>query len=75
MAFAEAESLANALKVPLAEAAGLLVDDREGYVPPTALAPLEEATDTTAVDAAAEAKGTLLLRGTVDAYIAAVIEL
>ncbi|XP_044715219.1 centromere DNA-binding protein complex CBF3 subunit [Hirsutella rhossiliensis] len=37
-AMAEAESLAEALEVPLAEAAELLADDREGYVPPTGLA-------------------------------------
>jgi hypothetical protein len=54
--------------VPLAEAAELLADDREGYMPPAALAPATEAT--TATD-----KGPLLTRGTIDAYIAAVIEL
>ncbi|KAL9573972.1 hypothetical protein ACKAV7_001916 [Fusarium commune] len=64
-ALAEAESLAEALEVPLAEAADLLADDREGYVPPTALAPA-------AVDLA---EGSLLTRGTIDAYIAAVIKL
>ncbi|KAJ6437110.1 High-osmolarity-induced transcription protein 1 [Purpureocillium lavendulum] len=64
-AMAEAESLAEALDVPLAEAAELLADDREGYVPPTGLA-------TTAVDLTV---GSLLTRGTIDAYIAAVIEL
>ncbi|KAH7461576.1 hypothetical protein FOMA001_g19032 [Fusarium oxysporum f. sp. matthiolae] len=64
-ALAEAESLAEALEVPLAEAAELLADDREGYVPPTALAPA----------AAGLAEGSLLTRGTIDAYIAAVIEL
>ncbi|KAH7471459.1 hypothetical protein FOMA001_g13568 [Fusarium oxysporum f. sp. matthiolae] len=64
-ALAEAESLAEALEVPMAEAAELLADDREGYVPPTALAPA----------AADLAEGSLLTRGTIDAYIAAVIEL
>ncbi|KAM4060804.1 centromere DNA-binding protein complex CBF3 subunit [Hirsutella rhossiliensis] len=64
-AMAEAESLAEALEVPLAEAAELLADDREGYVPPTGLA-------TAAVDLT---EGSLLTRGTIDAYIAAVIEL
>ncbi|XP_044715222.1 centromere DNA-binding protein complex CBF3 subunit [Hirsutella rhossiliensis] len=49
---------------PLAEAAELLADDREGYVPPTGLA-------TAAVDLT---EGSLLTRGTIDAYIAAVIE-
>lgn len=67
-ALAEAASLAETLEVPLIEAAELLADDREGYVPPAALA--------VAVDTAAPmAKGSLLTRSTVDAYIAAVIEL
>ncbi|KAM4059025.1 centromere DNA-binding protein complex CBF3 subunit [Hirsutella rhossiliensis] len=47
------------------QAAELLADDREGYVPPTGLA-------TAAVDLT---EGSLLTRGTIDAYIAAVIEL
>ncbi|RKK06602.1 hypothetical protein BFJ65_g18500 [Fusarium oxysporum f. sp. cepae] len=64
-ALAEAESLAEALEVPLVEAAELLADDREGYVPPTALAPA----------AADLSEGSLLTKGTIDAYIAAVIEL
>ncbi|KAJ4220318.1 hypothetical protein NW757_014524 [Fusarium falciforme] len=64
-ALAEAESLAEALEVPLVEAAELLADDRDGYVPPTALAPA----------AADLAEGSLLTKGTIDAYIAAVIEL
>ncbi|KAM4064016.1 centromere DNA-binding protein complex CBF3 subunit, domain 2 domain-containing protein [Hirsutella rhossiliensis] len=64
-AMAEAESLAEALEVPLAEAAELLADDREGYVPSTGLA-------TAAVDLT---EGYLLTRGTIDAYIAAVVEL
>jgi hypothetical protein len=53
------------LEVPLAEVAELLADDREGYVPPAALAP--------AIEAAPE--GSLFTKSTVDAYIAAVIEL
>jgi hypothetical protein len=68
MALAEVKSLAETLEVPLAEAAELLADDREGYVPPAALAPTTDAP--TAVD-----EGSLLTRSTVDAYIAAVIEL
>jgi hypothetical protein len=64
MALAEVKSLAETLDVPLTEAAELLADDREGYVPPAALAPVTEAP-----------KGSLLTRGTIDAYIAAVIEL
>ncbi|KAM4067427.1 centromere DNA-binding protein complex CBF3 subunit [Hirsutella rhossiliensis] len=54
----------RSFEVPLAEAAELLADDREGYVPPTGLA-------TAAVDLT---EGSLLTRGTIDAYIAAVIE-
>jgi len=64
-ALAEVESLAQKLEVPLEEVAELLVEDREGYVPPVALAPALEA----------GAKGTLFTKSTVDAYIAAVIEL
>ncbi|KAM6508242.1 hypothetical protein FALCPG4_018123 [Fusarium falciforme] len=64
-ALAEAESLAEALEVPLAEAAELLADDRESYMPLTALAPA-------AVDLT---EGSPLTRGTIDAYIAAVVEL
>jgi hypothetical protein len=70
-ALTETKSLAEALEVPLADAVELLVDDREGYVPPAALVPLEELP----AAEAAELEGTLLTRGTVDAYIAAVIEL
>ena len=67
-ALAEVKALAESLEVPLAEVAELLADDREGYVPPAALAP--------ALDApAAPSKGSLLTKGTVNAYIAAVIEL
>ena len=51
--------------MPLAEAAELLTDDREGYMPPVALAPVTKEAP----------KGSLLTRGTIDAYIAAVIEL
>ena len=67
-ALVEVKTLAEALEVPLAEAAELLTDDREGYVPPTALAPTTEAL-------AAADEGSLLTKGTVEAYIAAVIEL
>jgi hypothetical protein len=48
--------------------AELLADDREGYVPPAALAPPAAATDT-------DEKESLLIKSTVDAYIAAVLEL
>ena len=67
-ALVEVKTVAEALEVPLAEAAELLTDDREGYVPPTALAPTTEAL-------AAADEGSLLTKGTVEAYIAAVIEL
>lgn len=70
-ALTETKSLAEALAVLLADAVELLSDDREGYVPPAALAPPEEPP----AAEAAEPEGTLLTRGTVDAYIAAVIEL
>jgi hypothetical protein len=62
------KSLAETLEVPLTEAAKLLADDREGYVPPTTLAPATTAP--TAID-----EGPLLIRGTINAYIAAVIKL
>ena len=42
-ALAEAQALADTLEVPLAEAAELLIDDREGYMPPAALVPAIEA--------------------------------
>lgn len=65
------KSLAEDLELPLAQAAELLADDREDYVTPAGLAPPGDAP----AAAAPEAEGTLLTRGTVDAYIAAVIEL
>jgi hypothetical protein len=58
------KSLAETLELPLTEVAELLADDREDYVPPAALAP--------AVDVK---EGSLFTKNTVDAYIAAVIEL
>jgi hypothetical protein len=64
IALAEVKSLAEALEVPLTEVTELLADDREDYIPPAALAP--------AVDVK---EGPLFTKGTVDAYIAAVIEL
>jgi hypothetical protein len=67
-ALAEAKTLAEALDVPLADMAELLADDREGYVPPAALAPPAAAID-------ADEEGSLLTKSTVDAYIAAVLEL
>jgi hypothetical protein len=68
LALAEAKTLAETLEVPLAAAAKLLADDREGYVLPAALAPATEAL-------VAPDEGSLLTKSTVDAYIAAVIEL
>ena len=67
-ALAEVKTLAETLEVPVAEAAELLADDREGYVVPAALAPATESP-------VAADKGSLLTKGTVDAYIAAVLEL
>ena len=54
--------------MPLANAAKLLADDCEGYVPPAALAPAM-------AEAPEGSEGSLLTRGTVDAYVAAAIEL
>ena len=67
-ALAEVKTLAETLEVPLAEVAELLADDREGYVPPAALARAAGAP-------AASGEGSLLTKSTVDAYIAAVIKL
>ena len=64
----EVETLAKVLEVPLTDAVALLADDREGYVPPAALARAAGAP-------AASDEGSLLTKSTVDAYIAAVIEL
>jgi hypothetical protein len=62
-ALAEVETLAKALEVPLTDAVALLADDREGYVPPPAL------------ELAAPAEGALFTKSTVNAYVAAVLEL
>jgi len=64
-ALTEVKSLAETLEVPITNVIELLADDREGYMPPAALSQ--------AVGTAPE--GTLYTKGTVDAYIAAVIEL
>ena len=64
-ALTEVKSLAETLEVPVTNVIELLADDREGYMPPAALSQ--------AVGTALE--GTLYTKGTVDAYIAAVIEL
>jgi hypothetical protein len=64
-ALMEVKSLAETLEVPVTNVIELLTDDREGYVPLVALSQ--------AVGIAPE--GTLYTKGTIDAYIAAVIEL
>lgn len=69
-ALAEVKTLAETLEVPLAKAAELLADDRQGYVAPAGLI---EATELPI--AAALGEGSLLTKSTVDAYIAAVLEL
>jgi hypothetical protein len=72
-ALAKAKALSKTLEVPLAEAVELLVDDRDGYIPPASLArvtAMDEEEDKDDKD-----EGTLLSRGTVDAYVVAVIEL
>jgi centromere DNA-binding complex CBF3 subunit-like protein/transcriptional activator of glycolytic enzymes GCR1 len=68
MALAEAQRLAEALEVPLTEAAELLVEDREDYTPPPTLA-------SAIATSTLPPEGSLLARGTIDAYIAAVLEL
>lgn len=85
-ALAEVQTLADALELSLADAVKLLIDDREGYVPPMSLIPAiskaeakerveAEIIVAIATEEGEEEEGTLLTRGTVDAYIAAVIEL
>ena len=54
--------------MPLAEAVELLADDHDGYVPPMALA-------LTLVAEAEAPEGPLLMRGTVDVDVAAIIGL
>jgi hypothetical protein len=67
-ALLEAKSLAQTLEVPLVDVAELLAEDREDYVPPAALVQELGA-------ASGKEEGSLLTKSTVDAYIAAVIEL
>jgi len=70
-ALREAEALATTLGVPVTEAAQILANDREGYI-----LPLTVATVTAAGGSASNGKeGNLFTKSTVDAYIAAVIEL
>ena len=70
-ALREAEALAITLGVPVAEAAQILANDREGYILPSTVA-----TVTAAGGSAGNGKeGNLFTKSTVNAYIAAVIEL
>jgi hypothetical protein len=64
-ALQEVKSLAAALEVPVTDAVALLADDREDYVPPAALD----------LGGDSGAAGSLLTKGTLDAYVATVIEL
>jgi hypothetical protein len=64
IALREAENLAKDLDVPLHEAVRILMEDREDYKPPDLPEP-----------AAGDEKGSLYTRSTIDAYIAAVVEL
>lgn len=61
---AKAEALAETLRVPLAEAVQILCDDQEDYDPPENIDAEEGAEE-----------GALLTRATLDAYVAAVMEL
>jgi hypothetical protein len=67
----EVETLAKALKVPLTDAVALLADDREGYVP---LPALELATQAARAPAT-PTEGALFTKSTVNAYVAAILEL
>ena len=70
-ALREAEALATTLGVPVAEAVQILANDWEGYI-----LPLTVVTVTAAGGSAGDGKeGNLFTKSTVDAYIAAVIEL
>ena len=64
-ALTEVKSLAETLEVPVTNVIELLTDDHEGYVPLVALSQ--------AVRIALE--GTLYTKGTINAYITAIIEL
>ena len=66
-ALREAEALAVTLAVPVTEAAQILADDRESYILPLTIA--------TATGTGDAKEGTLFTKNTVDAYIAAVMEL
>lgn len=59
--------------MPLVDVAELLMEDREGYVPPAALA--QDLAQAQAEAEGTEAAGTLFVKGTLDAYVAAVMEL
>ena len=72
-ALQEAETLATTLGLPVAEAVRMLSDDRETYIPPAGISLAAGAGDSSGAGAGEE--GELFTKGTVDAYIAAVIEL
>ena len=66
-ALREAEALAVTLVVPVTEAAQILADDCESYILLSIIATVTGTSDTE--------EGTLFTKSTVDAYIAAVMEL
>ena len=57
--------------MPLTAAVALLADDREGYVPPPALEGAAQAVGASP----ASVEGALFTKSTIDAYVAAVLEL
>jgi hypothetical protein len=65
MALMEVKSLAETLEVPITNIIKLLTDNREGYMPPAALSQV--------IGTAPER--TLYTKGTINAYITAVIKL
>lgn len=73
-ALAEAEHLSKTLQVPLAEVPRLLAVDREDYVPPAALAEALRGAEEQG-PRGGDLEGALLKKGTVESYIAAVMEL
>jgi hypothetical protein len=70
-ALQEAEALAATLGLLVAKAVQMLSNDRKSYVPPASIAAAAAA----AAAAGDREEGDLFTKGTVDAYIAAVIEL
>jgi hypothetical protein len=70
----EAEMLARQLGVPVAEVPVMLADDRLEYMPPAVLRGMTEAADGE-VEEVEGPPGSLYVRSTLDAYVAAVLEL